>query len=131
MTDATEPRAGDVRPLTSDERALLDALLRHEFVGVGALRVQARQVQASPGCTCGCGSIDLHVPHTTPRSSAGSPVSMGEVVGADGQLVGGLLLFLEDGRLAGLEVYSYDDPLPMPRPDQVRWYSADHRRPRP
>jgi hypothetical protein len=122
MTGGTKPHQGDVRALTSNERAVLNAFLLHEFDGVEALRVQARQVLASPGCSCGCGSIDLHAPNDTPMSSAGSPLPVeGEVLGDDGKPIGGLLLFLDDGRLTGLEVYSFDDPLPMPLPDQVRW----------
>jgi hypothetical protein len=114
------------RPLASSEVALLDALLRHEFEGVDELRVQTRQVSASPGCTCGCGTLDLHVPDTVPRSSSCSPVPVvGTVVDADGDPIGGLLLFVDDGRLSGLEVYSFaDDPLPMPLPEQVRWETA-------
>ncbi len=119
--DAT-PHRGNLRPLTSNERALLDGFLRQEFEGVEALRVRAGEVLASPGCTCGCGTIDLHVPPGTPRSSARSPLLVeGELVGADGVPIGGLLLFLDDGRLAGLEVYSFDDPLPLPLAEQVRW----------
>jgi hypothetical protein len=117
---------GGVRPLTSNEVTLLDALLRHEFSGVDELRVQAGQVRASPGCTCGCGTLNLHVPDTAPRSGAGNPVPVeGTVVDADGEPIGGLLLFVDDGRLSGLEVYSLvDDPLPMPLPERVRWQTA-------
>jgi hypothetical protein len=112
-----------VRPLTRNELALLDALLRHPFDGVEELRAQVRDVSATPGCTCGCGTLDLHVPDTAPRSSAESPVPLeGTVVGAGGEPVGGILLFAHDGRLSCLEVYSFaDDPLPMPGPEQVRW----------
>lgn len=85
--------------------------------------MQARQVSASPGCTCGCGTIDLHVPDDGPPSSASSPVPVeGTVVGAGGEPIGGLLLFVDDGRLSSLEVYSLvDDPLPMPLPERVQW----------
>ena len=107
----------------ANEREVLDALLSHVFLGVDELRAQARQASASPGCTCGCGTIDLHVPDDSPRSSASSPVPVeGTVVGADGEPIGGLLLFVEDGRLSSLEVYSLvDDPLPMPLRERVRW----------
>jgi hypothetical protein len=112
-----------VRPLTGSELALLTAFLRHEFPGVDELRVQARQTSASPGCACGCGTLDLHVPDTVPRSSASSPVPVeGTIVGTNGESIGGLLLFVHDGRLSSLEVYSLvDDPLPMPLPAHVRW----------
>jgi hypothetical protein len=111
------------RALTENERALLDALLSNDFPGVEPLRVQAHDVLAAPGCRCGCGTIDLCPQGTSPPgSAAASPVpAEGRVLGADGVDAGGLLLFLSDGRLASLEVYSYDDPLPLPRPDRVIW----------
>jgi hypothetical protein len=123
VTEDSQREKVGVRPLTRSELTLLDALLGHEFHGVHELRVQARQVRASPGCICGCGTLELHVPNTVLRSSAGSPVPVeGTVVGADGEPIGGLLLFLDDGRLSALEVYSLvDDPLPMPLPERVRW----------
>ena len=40
---------------------------------------------------------------------------------ADGAAVGGLLLFVTDGLLASLEAYAYDQPLPLPTIDRVRW----------
>lgn len=110
------------RPLTPDERALLDGLLAHDFPGVEALRQQAPHATASPGCDCGCGTVDLDVPPSLPRSAAESPVpAEGSVVDASGEPVGGLLLFLDDGRLSSLEVHAYDDPLPLPRLERVRW----------
>jgi hypothetical protein len=59
------------RPLTRPERVLLDAFLAHELPGVGELRAQARATTATRGCTCGCGTIDLHVPVTGARSGRG------------------------------------------------------------
>jgi hypothetical protein len=38
-----------------------------------------------------------------------------------GEVAGGLLIFLRDGHLHSLEVFSYGDPLPMPAPSQVTW----------
>jgi hypothetical protein len=45
------------------------------------------------------------------------------VLDADGAAVGGLLLFVTDGFLAWLEAYAYayDQPLPLPTIDRVRW----------
>ncbi|MGY1639494.1 hypothetical protein ACI78V_22840 [Geodermatophilus sp. SYSU D00742] len=124
----TGPRQEDVatRPLTSSERALLDALLGHAFDGVEQLRVQARRVTASPGCTCGCGTLDLHVPDTVPLSPATGPVPVeGTVVGADGEPVGGVLLVVDGGRLSCLEVYPLgSEPLPLPDPLRVRWHTG-------
>jgi hypothetical protein len=100
----------DRRPLTTTERALLDALLDPEFEGVAELRVQAGSASASTGCECGCVTIDLHVPDGLPVSSAASPAPLeGTVVDAEGEPIGGVLIFVEHGRLAGLEVYALDE----------------------
>jgi hypothetical protein len=109
--------------LTADERSLLDALLAQNFPGVEALRLQAESVEAKRGCQCGCGTIALVVTRDQlPRSDASSPVpAEGEVFDSAGNGVGGLLLFLHDGFLASLEIYSNAEPLPLPAPETVRW----------
>ena len=101
------------RPLTRTERSLLEALLDHDFDGVAELRAQVEHATASSGCECGCGLIDLQVPDHLPVSSAAGPVPLeGTVLDARGEAIGGVLLFVEHGRLAGLEIYSDDEPLP-------------------
>ncbi len=111
------------RPLTATERALLDSLLDHDFEGVEELRVQAREATASTGCECGCVTIDLHVPDGVPVSTAPSPAPVeGTVVDAAGEPIGGVLLFVADGRLSGLEVRSLDEPLAtLPPPERIDW----------
>ena len=112
----------DHRPLQPAERALLDAFLAVDFDGVEALRAQVLGTTATPGCACGCGSVDLLPDPSAPRSTATSPVPVeGAVRDEADEEVGGLLLFLDDGRLASLEVYSYVDPLPLPPAERVRW----------
>jgi hypothetical protein len=110
------------RPLTQDARALLHALLAHDFPGAAELRAQVDRATQAPGCTCGCGTLDLHVPSDVPTASSGgaAPVE-GTVIGADGRPAGGVLLFVEDGRLSRLDVTSHGDPLPLPSPEQVTW----------
>jgi len=106
-----------------DDRALLDGLLAHDFRGVEALRDQAQTLTAKKGCECGCGTIELAPVGTDlPISDAASPVPVeGIVIDTNGDAIGGLLLFLVDGLLNSLEVYSYDQPLPLPTIDFVRW----------
>jgi hypothetical protein len=103
-------RTKEPSPLTEDERALLDALLsHHDFPGVMELREQAQHVLAKRGCQCGCGTIDF-VPDATPvlRSEAANPAPVeGVVKNADDEEVGGLILFIKDGMLLSLEIYSY------------------------
>jgi hypothetical protein len=87
-----------------------------------SLRRQARAVQAAPSCGCGCGSIYLVVNDAgTTVDDVSLPVVEGDVLGEDGEVVGGLLLFVIKGRLHNLEVYSFtDDPLPLPPPERAR-----------
>jgi hypothetical protein len=116
-------RTDDPGPLTQNERALLDALLAHEFAGVESLRAQLGSAQAKRGCQCGCGTIEfVFSGEGLPLADGPSPVpAEGRVLNATGEDIGGLLLFLEAGLLGSLEVYSYDDPLPLPTPDRVLW----------
>lgn len=119
-----KPLDSHKRPLTPEERQLLDAFLGRDFPGAAELREQARSVEASQGCPCGCGTISLHPsdasewPHATVRSN---PLSAGTVVDESGEAVGGLLLFLKDGILDSFEVYSFGDPLPLPPVELVEW----------
>ncbi len=117
-------------PLSAAERQLLDGFLGHDFPGVEALRTQARAVQAKSGCTCGCGTIDLVVSDPRPPvSEAVSPVPVeARVLGEDGKLIGGVLLFLSDGLLSTMEIHSYGDPMPLPCADQVDWQQKTGRR---
>ena len=110
------------RPLSSTERALLDALLAHDFPGAPVLREQLRELTSTPGCTCGCGTLDLQVADSAPTVAAGGPAPVeGTIRSADGRPIGGVLLFVEDGRLARLDITSYGDPLPVPPVEQVTW----------
>ncbi len=116
------------RPLDPNERALLDGLLSFDFEGVATLREQALGVRVAPGCTCGCGSLDLLVNETSSRSTASSPIPAEAAVLDDaGEEIGGLLLFLDAGRLSYMEVYSYFDPLPLPLVEHVRWTPGKSR----
>ena len=106
---------------------MLAALLAHDFPGVQALRGQSRTVLASRGCTCGCGTIDLHVPVPGMPAAVRSRVPVeAAVLAADGSPAGGVLLFVDEGVLSGLEVYSFGEaPLAMPAPDLVVDITAD------
>jgi hypothetical protein len=109
--------------MSEDERALLTALLAHDFPGVEELREQALHVTAKKGCECGCGTIEFVADGTpVPRSVATNPVPVdGLVATADGDEAGGLILFVTDGMLKSLEIYSHTEPLPLPGLEQVTW----------
>ena len=102
---------GDPRPLTPAESAVLALLLRVEFPGVDALRVQACSAVVVGGCECGCPSIALEVPGDAPMASGlSSRLAPAEgVVSPQGEGVPGeILLFIDDGRLSYLEYVYYD-----------------------
>jgi hypothetical protein len=110
------------RALGDQESAVLDWLLAHQFRDAERLRAQAASVVATGRCACGCASIHLDVEHT-PELAARTPSPVPvqpQIVGDDGQPVGGVLLFLEDGWLSYLEVYSYHEPIPgFPSTDRL------------
>lgn len=90
--------------------AILDA---RAFPGRDALRQQAATAWVDGECDCGCASIDLRVADDAPRAEqTPSPIpNEATVNGENGQPVGGIIVFLDDGRLALLEIYAYGDPI--------------------
>jgi hypothetical protein len=100
------------RPLTAEERALLDVLLRHPLSKRG-LTEQAKTVQVDATCSCGCPSVSLAVDERAPLaaySDADSPVGAGAVglratvrERDDGPEV---ILHVLEGRMAELEIWA-------------------------
>jgi hypothetical protein len=111
------------RPMTRKESALLAAFLGHDFPGAEALREQARDLLAIRGCVCGCGSISL-IPQgeRLPTASGHTVPVSGRVLDDDGDVVGGVVLWLEDGLLSLLEVHWDDRPIPIPEVENVQWH---------
>ena len=123
---AAAPGSGPWREITAPETALLAAAVNGDWEGANELRSQLPGLLARPGCSCGCGSIELRPPQDRPASTAPSPAPReGIVLDTAGEVAGGLLLFLRNGLLQSLEVYSHGDPLPMPVPGRVRWKVAE------
>ena len=88
------------RPLTARERDILDLLLSVEFPGAGELREQARSVTAEREGMV----FDLVVQESVPRATVVGRTPVQAVVDGDGY-DGGVLLFVEDGRLSALEYW--------------------------
>lgn len=110
------------RALGEQEAAVLDWVLAQRFMDAERLRAQAASAVATGRCACGCASIHLDVEHTPGLAArTPSPVpAQPQIVGDDGQPVGGVLLFLQDGWLSYLEAYSYDQPIPrFPSTDRL------------
>jgi hypothetical protein len=114
------------RPLTIQERTLLQALTDQDFPGSDELRQQIAFAEARKGCECGCGTIELAVDRAdvAPAPITHQPVpGEAEVLGVSGESIGGLILWARDGYLSSLEVYTWVDPFgPLPDPDLIRTY---------
>ncbi|MGZ9828400.1 hypothetical protein ACXYTP_15935 [Tsukamurella ocularis] len=117
------------RRLTDRERAFLDGFLHFDFPGVEELRAQVPilRVNSEQSCPCGCGTIDLVADRSlSPASAASSPLPVEAEIPGDGDMpLGGAIVFLLDGYLSSLEVYSYGAPLELPALDDVVWSRPD------
>jgi hypothetical protein len=106
------------RPLLSEERATLMAILAHaDFDGRDALVTQAETAQVNSYCGCGCATVGLEVDRTGSQApDAPSPIpNTAHVFDADGEPIGGIIVFLDDGYLTKLEIYWYENPIsPFP-----------------
>lgn len=111
-----------MRPLSATERQILGAMLALDFPGAPELRAQVPSTVVSRRCNCGCPSVDLVVEGDVPLAAVTSRVPVNAEV--DGVLGGGLIIFVDDGRLSGLEFYSVEDSTPseLPDLDRVRPY---------
>ncbi len=99
------------RPITSNERSILERVLAFEFPGAAEFRTQLAGIGASAGCECGCATIDLAVDRTM-SSAAASSLSVLPVTGMTADGLGGVIVFQRDGWLSCLEIYNVgDDPI--------------------
>jgi hypothetical protein len=120
----SEPKGGlreEYRPLTMRERAILEMLLSVEADGIEELRVQARKATAARW-SCGCASFDLAVDR---ERASRSSVTAGPAVKAttkerdDVSRTFDLLLWVDDGWLAGVEIVDYVDRHGDESPDEI------------
>lgn len=99
------------RALTINEQQALAAMLAIDFPGAKELRAQAPTARVVRQCDCGCATIDLIVDPKLPVAPISTLVPV-EAPTKDG----GLLLFVTDGRLSGLEIYSSHNRAPAAFP---------------
>jgi hypothetical protein len=116
---------GTGRGLSPIERDLLAAMLSVDGLqAAGVLQQQATTARAAECCACGCGSIYLLIDQGA--SQRAEPLEErviveGDVLNAEGDPIGGVLLFQDDGWLRHLEIYTFgDEPLPLPAPAHTR-----------
>lgn len=102
------------RPLTEHEQALLRLLLSVDFPGVVALREQARTVTAEGDAMV----VELVVDEGAPLAEVVSPTPVQADVDGAGY-TGGLILFVDRGRLSALEYWWVTDETPTTMPPLV------------
>lgn len=110
------------RPLTANERAVIEALLpEHGFRDVDTYRAQLRTVTVVGRCTCGCPTIDLGVDDNAPRSlHPGVPsLPLWATAGdqKDAEAVVDISLWAPEGVLTELNVQWYGSQPPAELPD--------------
>jgi hypothetical protein len=107
------------RPLSADEKALAERLLR-EFAPSEAVVFlpQLDHARVTGRCSCGCPTVDLTVP---PEFRVASPCPDRPLADATGRVNGkivGIMLFQSGGLLCLLETYRLedfsDDPFGLP-----------------
>jgi hypothetical protein len=113
------------RPLLPIERDTLLAILGYaDFEGRDELLAQVDAAMVDGYVGCGCASVGLVVKPDAPRApTAPNPVpNCADVFDAEGEFIGGILLFLLDGYLSFLEIHGYLEPhgiSPFPPIDQL------------
>ena len=127
-----EPATRDLpwRLLTDRERALLRAIVDQPFPESQDLLAQVEGAEAQQGCDCGCGTINLRVDRAAARLVAlKSSLAPGEaeVLSEAGASEGGLILFVRDGYLSCLEIYSHGEPAALPPVDRIRPHVIEGR----
>lgn len=95
------------RALNPRERDALEALLAAEFAGAAELRAQARTVLAVNDALV----VDLVVDASLPEAAVGHRVPVQAAVDGAGH-DGGLILYVDDGRLSALEYWGVTEEQP-------------------
>ena len=116
------------RALTDIEAAALHKLTSVDFPEAASLRAQIPDARVRTSCECGCGTIAFElaeVPNEPLMRGRRADVEA-NIVGDKGDYVGGLILWLDSvGRLAELEIYDWDTPLPIPPAYRIQPYLRD------
>lgn len=101
--------------LTPFERDVIATILRGDRPVLSDLRAQLAMCWVSKREFTGVGFFtSLAIPSEVPSAELSQRLALGDVhVSMDGVAHGvGIVLFVEDGRLAVLEAFTYDDPWP-------------------
>lgn len=117
------------RPLSPGERAVLLALLgAADFDGRDVLLEQVDSATVVGYCPCPCATVALEVPPSArraPRMPERTIPNQAGVLNAEGQTIGGIIVFADEGYLSAIEIFDYgfdygDGPIsPLPSVDRL------------
>jgi hypothetical protein len=117
------------RPLSRAEKQVLDLMLSSDFPGAVTLRSQIPSVRVVARCDCGCATVNLEVAPQEPRATdvGNGVLPVTGYVGSDiHQTKAGIIVFVDDGYLSSLEIYSLAEPAPPEWPDLAEvWLFAN------
>jgi hypothetical protein len=112
-----------VRPISEAEAAVVERALAVAATddSAPALSASLRTLQVVGRCECGCASVDF----CKPSSGHVAQIVADAVAKAPNGEDLGVLVFALNGRLSGLEVYSYsDNPAPLPVVASITGYDG-------
>ena len=104
MVEANHYRAPEIRPLTTDERILLEWLIANGSPSAKKYAPQTPRVSVVSRCTCGCPTIDLAVDGK--HVDGGSELVADFVGKAPEGIQVGVILHCRGGQISELEVYA-------------------------
>ena len=107
------------RVLTTEEHDLIEALLGGARSGAVRFVGQLEDAEAVGGCRCGCPSVDLSISEK-PVDGRPRPLVLADGESPEGEPVG-VILWVRDGVLSGLEVHPWDGSgsIRLPRPETL------------
>jgi hypothetical protein len=117
----------EYRPLSSEERAILEWLLKNGPENAKEFLPQLEFIQARRHCKCGCPSIEFSLPLEVPQAGT-PPISLRtNVLGKSGIYDVGVMLVAGYGVLSELELYTFEDrvdPFDLPAIDGLKYEQA-------
>jgi hypothetical protein len=107
MSSSQHYRLADKRPLSKEERGLLEWLVAHGVPNARRYEMQLPRATVVSRCGCGCPTIDLAVDG---KQTYGASELVADFEGRSPEgICVGVILHARDGQLAELEVYPIDE----------------------
>lgn len=118
------------RELTSSERVLIEWLAANLTVEVDIPLSELKELSVASECRCGCASIDFAVSGSPVSPRGGITVIADYLYRSEHENQMGCFLFMANGHIAGVEVWSVDGaetPIRLPAPSELYSYESAGR----